>query len=72
MVISMWSRSASQGVSFQPQPLTAPCQGISFAELLTKVINIMKDEGILTNVREPIIYNVFVMINFNYYETHLK
>ena len=55
MVISMWSRSTSQEVSFKPQPLTAPGQGISFAELLTNILNAMNDEGILTDVREPII-----------------
>ena len=60
MVISMWSRSTSQEVSFKPQPLTAPGQGISFAELLTNILNAMNDEGILTNVREPIIWSIFL------------
>ena len=55
MVISMWSRSASQGVSFLPQPLTAPGQGVSYIKLLTDIINTMHTEGILTKVRSALL-----------------
>lgn len=48
LVVSLWVQPATGSLSFKPQPLTSPGQGISFAQILTEVMATMLEDGIIT------------------------